>query len=153
MSMISIEDKNYEKEEELKEEEEDNIEKMIDPYQLGTFFYKILKKYNYDTENSVFKEIREIFGLSIVTAQIIDSLIYTKEIKDIVFNYDFEGVSILWKSPFPEAKIGDVINNKNVIGIFKFTIWVHSNEHDDHTYCCPSSSCCHELKEASDPEE
>lgn len=87
---------------------------------------------------------------NIVVMQNIDVYLHTDMYNSMVETHGVD-LMVLWKKPFPDAKMGDIINNGEVVGIFDFTIWIRPENNYNHEFCCPTE-CCSCLEPAEDSE-
>lgn len=91
---------------------------------------EILKENHNDVKNPMFLEIWDKHK-NIGLAQYLDMYLHPDYVTDVK-QY---GISVLWKKPFPNAVVGDIIRGDRVVSVNTFTILVKGDD-DWGCNCC-----------------
>jgi hypothetical protein len=112
-------------------------------YNKAVELYDFLRNNN-NVCDQEFEKLWDKLDATISIAEIVDSILHEKDFKNMIGNVSNpDNLRVLWKKPYNNAKIGDIINGGKVIGVFTLTVWIENLEDDCHQYCCEHYGCGH----------
>jgi len=80
---------------------------------------------NNDIYNPKFKILWDSLKVSVSIAEIVDFYIHKKDFTNMVESVtNVDNLAVFWKKPHKDVKIGDIIDDGKVVGIFTLTVWV-----------------------------
>lgn len=111
-----------------------------------TDYNKAIELYDFlrNNNNVCDQELWDKLDATISIAELVDSFLHEKEYKIMIGNVNNpDNLRVLWKKPYNNAKMGDIINGGKVIGVFTLTVWIENIEDDYHEHCCEHDGCRH----------